>query len=163
VKVFTDREKYANLIVLKFKARNQMKFISKLSPVEQLTLEEAYKNHPTFRCQQRAHAILLSNQGYTINQLIEVFHVRRKTVSAWLNAWINNGIVGLKDASRSGRPAHFTPEEQALFLDYLDENPHQIKVAIHRIQEETGKKVAIDTYKRILKKATLLGNVVDTH
>lgn len=140
-----------------------MKFVTKLNSIELLTLEEAYKNHPTFRCRQRAHAILLSNQGYTLTQLIEVFHVRRKTVSSWLNGWGNNGITGLKDAFRSGRPAHFTKEEQALFLCYLDENPHQIKVAINRIQEETGKNVAIDTYKRILKKATLSGSAVDTH
>ena len=106
---------------------------------------------------------MLSNRGYTLTQLIEVFHVRRKTVSSWLDGWSHNGITGLKDAFRSGRPAHFTQQEQALFLRYLDENPHQIKVAINRIQEETGKSVAIDTYKRILKKTTLFGNAVDTH
>jgi len=48
-------------------------------------------------------------------------------------------------------------------LSYLDENPHQIKKAISRLQKETGKSVAIDTYKRILKKAKKSGSVVAIH
>ena len=139
-----------------------MKFIAKLSTEEQVTLEEAHKKHPSFRFRQRAKAILLSSQHYTIKQLVTLFDVRRDTISLWLDRWNESGIAGLNDAERNGRPSNYTPEEQALFLHYLEKTPHQRKVAIAKIQAETGKEAAADTYKRILKKATIHGSVVDT-
>lgn len=54
----------------------------------------------------------------------------------------------------------FTVEEQAVFLGYIDENPHQPKAAAARLLEETGKEASLDTFKRILKKVPMLGNVV---
>ena len=139
-----------------------MKFIAKLSTEEQITLEEAHKKHSSFRFRQRAKAILLSSQHYTINQLVSLFDVRRDTISRWFDRWNEAGIVGLNDAARSGRPSNYTPEEQALFLHYLEKTPHQRKVAIAKIQAETGKEAAVDTYKRILKKVTTSGNAADT-
>jgi len=139
-----------------------MKFITDLSQDEKVTLEEAHKNHSSFRFRQRAKTILLSHKKYTITQLSKLFDTRRETVSSWLDRWIHNGITGLSDSPRSGRPANYTAQEQAMFLQYLEHNPHQTKVAISLIEKETGKKAAIDTYKRILKKATTHGNAVGT-
>ena len=139
-----------------------MKFITDLSQNEEVSLEEAHKNHPSFRFRQRAKSILLSHKKYTIMQLADLFNTRRETIGSWLDRWIHNGIAGLSDSSRSGRPSNYTIEEQAKFLEYIDLNPHQTKVAIGLIEEETGKKAAVDTYKRILKKAITPGNAVGT-
>lgn len=139
-----------------------MKFITHLSSDEKVTLEEAYKSHPSFRFRQRAQSILLSHKKYTITQLSVMFSTRRETISSWLDRWIHNGVTGLADLPRSGRPANYTTEEQAQFLQYLEHNPHQTKVAIGLLEKETGKKAAIDTYKRILKKVTIRGNAVAT-
>ncbi|MDI1294265.1 MAG: hypothetical protein PSV18_16235 [Methylobacter sp.] len=49
-----------------------------------------------------------------------------------------------------------TVEEQAVFLGYIDENPHQPKTAAARLLEETGKEASLDTFKRILKKCLRL-------
>lgn len=43
--------------------------------------------------------------------------------------------MGLYDDPRSDRPHRFTAKEQATFLGYIDENPHQLKAAT-RLQEE---------------------------
>jgi transposase len=139
-----------------------MKFITNLNQDEKATLEEAHKNHPSFRFRQRAKSVLLSHKKYTITQLSDLYNTRRETISSWLDRWIYNGITGLADSHRSGRPAHYTIQEQTKFLHYLEHNPHQTKVAIGLIEKETGKKAAIDTYKRILKKVTTHGNAVGT-
>lgn len=139
-----------------------MKFVTDLSHNEKVTLEEAHRNHPSFRCRQRAKAILLSYDHYTITTLAPLFKAKKSTISSWLDRWINYGVMGLADLPRKGRPANYTIQEQIQFLKYLDDNPHQIKAAIALIQQETGKIAAIDTYKRILKKATLFGNAADT-
>lgn len=137
-----------------------MKFVKPLSEVEKQTLEEAYRNHPQHRVRDRAQALLLSARGYSIAQLRNIFVVRRDTISSWLDRWELNGVVGLLDDVRSGRPAIFTVEEQDQFKTYVDENPHQLKAAVTRIQEETGKDASLYTYKRFLKRATTTpGNV----
>jgi hypothetical protein len=53
---------------------------------ERQVLNEAFMQgeKPTLR--RSAHTILLSNRGYTINQISYILAVRRGTVSIWLNA-----------------------------------------------------------------------------
>ena len=133
-----------------------MKFIAPLSEAEHKTLTEAYRNHPSFRARQRAHALLLNARGYSMTQLAGWFEVRLETVSSWLSHWEDNGVVGLFDPPRSGRPPRFTPEEVEQFAHHVDENPHQIKAAAARLEEETGKTASMDTFKRLLKKKDYL-------
>ena len=140
-----------------------MKFIKPLTEVEKLTLSEAHKHHPQFRVRHRAQALLLSGRGYTLDQLQRVFEVKRDTISAWLDRWERDGLVGLFDQARAGRPNIFTPEEQNKFKAYIDENPHQLKTAANKLSEEVGKHASLNTYKRVLKKMTTAGNVADTH
>jgi hypothetical protein len=63
-----------------------MKFASPLSDTDLQALNDAYMQgeKPTLR--RRAHGILLSNKGYTINQISDILAVKRGTVSIWLNA-----------------------------------------------------------------------------
>ena len=84
-----------------------MKFITPFSDEEQLTLHEAYRHHPSFRVRQRAHAVLLNNRGYKKVRLSELFEIRHETVSSWLHQWETDGVVGLFDPPRSGRPPTF--------------------------------------------------------
>jgi transposase len=140
-----------------------MKFVKPLSEVERRTLEEAHRNHPQCRSRGRAQALLLSARGYSIAQLQNIFEVRRDTISGWLDRWELNGVVGLLDDFRSGRPPIFTLEEQKQFKTYVDENPHQLKAAVIRLQEETGKDAGLYTYKRFLKRpAATRGNAAGT-
>ena len=57
--------------------------------------------------------------------LCELFETHHETASSWLDNWETEGPIGLYDCPRSGRPARFTVEEQAAFLGYIDETPHQ--------------------------------------
>lgn len=95
-----------------------------------------------------------------IARLSELFEAQHETVSSWLDKWETEGLIGLYDCPRSGRPARFTVEEQAAFLGYIDENPHQPKAAAARLLAETGKKASLDTYKQVLKKVPTSGSVV---
>jgi len=131
-----------------------MKFVAQLTTEEKETLTEAYLHHPNARVRQRAHAILLNNRHYLVTQLRELFEVRHQTVSSWLDAWENYGLMGLYDDPRSGRPPILSESEQSQFFTYLQNDSLQTKAAIARLQEETGKEASIDTFKRVLKKMT---------
>lgn len=129
-----------------------MKFVSHLSPAVKLTLKEAQHHHPSDRVRQRAHALQLSHKSYSLSQLAEVFEVNRNTISQWIDDWETFGLIGLYDKAKSGRPTIFSAAEVEQFRQYIDENPHQPKSAMARLEAETGKVASDDTYKRNLKK-----------
>lgn len=89
-----------------------MKYANPLSDVETMTLQELLKHHPHYRTRTRAHAVLLSASRYSINAIAALYHVHRNTVSCWLSQWERQGIVGLFEDTRSGRPPKLTQEEQ---------------------------------------------------
>lgn len=103
---------------------------------------------------------MLNNRRYVIAWLSKLFEAQHETVSSWLDKWESEGLMGIYDCPRSGRPARFTAGEQADFLGYIDENPHQPKAAAARLLEGTGKVASLDTFKRILKKVPMSGSVV---
>jgi len=138
----------------------RMKFIAELSENEKVTLTEAYDPHPSQRVRQRAHAILLSHQQYGLAQLCHLLGVRHyRTISQWLDAWLAFGITGLFDKPRSGRPPRFNEQEANQLIDYVKQDPKRLKEAATRLQEETNKEACYDTFKRLLKKKPIRGNV----
>jgi len=84
----------------------------KLSSLEEKELRAWKKNSHLERERDRAHAILLSNKGYSIEQLSGIFEVRRATMGEWFDRWEESGIKGLSDAAKKGRPSIFTKSEQ---------------------------------------------------
>lgn len=132
-----------------------MKFAAPLAEEVRETLQEMYERHPTFRCRQRAQAILLSARGFTLHQLWEILDVRRDAISSWLDRWETEGLLGLYDLPRSGRPSIYTDAEADQLKRLVDEEPRQIKVAQRQLAEITGKAASSSTLKRLLTKVQI--------
>ncbi|WP_165864592.1 helix-turn-helix domain-containing protein [Capsulimonas corticalis] len=64
-----------------------MKFVSPLSEADQTDLTAVYRNGPSHRQHQRAQAVLLSAQGYTLDQLSQIVQTDPATISRWLDQW----------------------------------------------------------------------------
>lgn len=94
-----------------------MKFIATLSDADRVALEQAHRDGAVHRQRQRAQAVLLSARGYTLEQLAALFQTHRDTVSGWLDAWQEQGLNGLADAPKAGRP----PKIDAVIKTYLHE------------------------------------------
>jgi transposase len=56
------------------------------------------------RISERAHFVLLSDQGHSPPEIGQLMGYAAATVRTWLQAYEAEGITGLKDAPRSGRP-----------------------------------------------------------
>lgn len=130
-----------------------MKFVSPLSDTDLQVLNDAYMQGEKPALRRRAHAILLSNKGYTINQISDILAVRRGAVSMWLKAWKTDGLTGLTAKAQSGRPAIYDEQDRELLKTLVAQTPHQIKAVQARLQEETGKTSCSMTIKRALKKS----------
>jgi transposase len=128
-----------------------MKFAQPIPEEVRVTLTEMYMNHPTFRCRQRAQAILLSVRGFTIEALWSILDVRRDAISGWIDRWEEEGLLGLYDRPRAGRPRIYTEVEVNLLKTLVDEEPRQIKTARIQLADMTQKTASTSTLKRLLK------------
>lgn len=141
----------------------RLKFVHPLSEIAKQELHEVYQNHPNFRVRQRAHAMLLSHQGYTINQMQAIFQINRDYISLWIDRFNAQGIDGLEDLPRSGRPPIYTADEVDIFKAKIAQEPRQIKQAQAFLETQTEKKSCLETLKRILKNLDFPGDVADAH
>jgi transposase len=137
-----------------------MKYVPSLTTETKQTLEEMLHNHPFARCRQRAQAILLSARGYTVPQITEILEVERKAICRWIDQWHTQGLLGLYDKPRPGRPPLLTAEDTTLLQELIDKEPRQMKKAHIELQKITGKQASCYTLKRILKNSTTVGNAV---
>lgn len=91
---------------------------------EQLAeLEQAinYSPHPELR--QRAIAIRLLHKGYKPEQVAELVAIRANTIWVWHRRWREEGISGLQDQPRSGRPRKATAEYCRVLEETLNNEP----------------------------------------
>jgi len=78
-------------------------FIKNLTTSEKKQLESEKKHGKSDNYRKRCHAILLSNRGYTIDEIMGFLEVSRASVSSWFSAWRKSGIEGLKTKPGQGR------------------------------------------------------------
>jgi len=103
----------------------------------------------------RAHSILLSARGYTIEEIADIYNVYRDTVSSWFDRWEQSGFKGLTDKSRSGRPPILTKEEREKVLELIKKYPQSIMTVISKLFKITGKIVSTKIIRRLAKAAGL--------
>jgi len=128
-----------------------MKFVKKLAEAERQTLLDASRHAPWSRFRQRAHAVWLSDKGYRVDRLAEIFAVDRDTVSGWLDAWESRGLTGLRDFPHPGRPSLGSEGDRAWLEGELEKAPHQAKALPPRLLERAGVEVSLNTLKRWLR------------
>jgi len=77
----------------------------KLTLDEAVVLKERMLQSKDYREISRCRAMMLSHKGYTINDLADIFDVDRDTITNWFDRYESQGVSGLKDAPKSGRPS----------------------------------------------------------
>ena len=132
-----------------------VRYAQPLTQAQRQLLETTMKDAPSFRARSRAHSLLLSAAGTPIKAIAKTSQVHRVTVSAWITNWEQHGAQSLHDKPRSGRPSTLCPEERAIALQYLKEEPHALKRVMKRFADKTDKRLSLSSLKRLAKKARL--------
>ena len=132
-----------------------VRYVQPLTDEQRGLLEKTMKEDTAFRARSRAHSLLLSAAGTTIQAIANAYQVHRVTVSAWITKWEHHGAQSLHDRPRSGRPSKLTPDEQALAQQYIKEEPRSLKGVVERLAHKTEKRLSLSTLKRLAKKARL--------
>lgn len=128
-----------------------IKFVSPLTEDEILGLEDIIKNNQSSRVRNRAHSIILSAKGFSINKIVDIFQVDRDSVSSWIDRWELSNCNGLFDLHRNGRPAKLTENEKEIVKDLIKQYPQSIKIVKEKLAQKTGKIVSDWTLKRLAK------------
>ena len=115
-----------------------MKFVSTLSETDQSDLTAVYRSGPSHRQRQRAQAVLLSAQGYTLDQLSQIVQSDPATISRWLDQWREEGLSGLSDAPKSGRPRKIDAVVEAHLRDIIQNPTPNLKAALEDALEKRG-------------------------
>lgn len=132
-----------------------IKFVTLLTEEEISELEDIVKNNQSSRARNRAHAIILSSKGFSINEIANIFQTNRDSVSSWIDRWKLFGCDGLFDLHRNGRPEKLTEEEKELTIELIKKYPQSIKIVKEKLAQKTGKTVSDSTLKRLAKAAKL--------
>jgi transposase len=128
-----------------------MRFIAPLSYDTKRLLERIRKSSRHAQTRDRAHAILLSIQGYTVTAIMDILHTTRTTVYRWFDAWDEWAFAGLYDTPGRGRKPALTWAEQYCVKIWGNMFPRQIDRVKGLIAQVFGKKVCTKTVSRIFK------------
>jgi transposase len=132
-----------------------MRFVPELSESGRKQLTALFKYHDSHSVRRRSHSILLSADGFTIDEIARIYQIHRDTVGTTFDKWKRDGIAGLFDDPRSGRPSKLSEDEADEAVKLLKEEPRSIKKALAATREKTGKEISEWTLKRIAKNAEL--------
>ncbi|MCB9026578.1 MAG: winged helix-turn-helix domain-containing protein [Bdellovibrionaceae bacterium] len=76
-----------------------------------------------YRVSSRIRAVLLSNEKNSSGEISLLLGAARSRVSNWLKTYEEQGVEGLMEGERSGRPSLLTDLEKVLICDIVDSGP----------------------------------------
>jgi len=130
-----------------------------LSTEELLTIERAIKSHPDPSVRFRARIIRLLHKGYKPEEIAELLAISRGQVYWWHKRWREEGLNGLSDKPRSGRPPVGDEAYRAQLEEVLDTDPQELGYAftvwnvprlLAHMEQETGVKMHENTLRNLL-------------
>lgn len=106
-----------------------MKFVSPLNEATSKELRRILHDDHSAARRERAHAVLVSNKGFSLDDLARIFDRDRDTISSWLTRWEERAYDGLSDEPRSGRPPKTSAKEDKQILRIVKKMPHNLRQA----------------------------------
>jgi len=95
-----------------------------LTDEDRKILESRIRNSKTEQRQVlRARIILAAGQGEQTRSIAQDLKVRPNTVSKWRTRFAREGLAGLDDAERPGKPSSYKQDTEKRVLSQLDEPP----------------------------------------
>lgn len=110
------------------------------------TIEQAIRYEKDRRVVKRATGLRLLHQGHSPQEVVEILQVSDVTVYSWHHRWQENGLEGLHDEPRPGRPPKADEAYRQAIDQALESDPteHGYDFAIWTL-ERLGEHLAIQT------------------
>lgn len=95
------------------------------APAVVLALQDEIRRTDESRYDHRLHAVLLVAQGMTCRQAASVLGDAPRSLEYWVRDFERDGLVGLQEGSRSGRPPRLTEERLKIVGQALRKPPEE--------------------------------------
>src|ERR671917_2189390 len=128
-------------------------------------LDEVYHTTHDVRVRTRALMILLAaEQRLVASEIAAIVRESAETVRRWFRRYQAEGVNGLADAPRSGKPPKVTAEYRERLLELVRRRPRALDLPFStgtaarladRLAEETGLRMSVPTIHRLLREAGL--------
>jgi len=135
--------------------------VPRLSEQQKQELEERYRKAKSARLRTRAQIVLLSaEKQMKAPEISEIVREGQTTVQRWLKRYISEGIEGLEDAPRPGKPPTVTQTYREQLLASVRRRPRSLGLefslwTLQRLAdymaEQTAIRVSTETVRRELK------------
>ena len=76
-----------------------------------------------YRVARRLHGVVLNMEGRTAPEIARLLKVHRSKVSLWLHHWQQEGLEGILEGHRPGRPKQLSDQQLQTLADILDSGP----------------------------------------
>jgi len=86
-------------------------------------MQQSARRDGAYLVAQRLHAIRLNMEGRAAPAISSVLGVHRSNVSLWLRHWQEEGLEGILEEPRSGRPPRLDPEQKQRLDGLIDSGP----------------------------------------
>ena len=103
-----------------------MRYVRSLSEEEIEELRELQVKTKDTREYRRAMIILLSNEGFAVPSLSFLFSLSDKKIRYWIDRYEREGIDGLSDKPRPGRPPLVKGEIKERLLEIVRQSPRTL-------------------------------------
>lgn len=130
-----------------------------LSETELGQIETAQRTSPDPRVRQRATGLRLLHVGKKPGEVAELLNVSQATIFNWHAEWRAEGLAGLADKLRSGRPPLVNEAYRAQVAALLESDPTTLGYGftcwtlerlIAHLAKVTGLQVSINTMRSVL-------------
>jgi transposase len=88
-----------------------------------LGLQDEIRRSQNARYDHRLHAILLVAEGFSARQVAQMMGDSPRTVAYWVNNFLEEGVAGLTELERPGRPPRLSEEQVDEIEDALRMSP----------------------------------------
>jgi transposase len=137
-----------------------------MTPTQREQLDRLYRTTKVPRLRTRAQMILLAaEQGFKVRQIAAIVRESEATVLRWLKRYLAEGLEGLHDAPRPGRPSELTEAYRAALLAAVRRRPRSLGLPfslwtlqrlVDYLAERTSIRVSDETVRRALKQAGIV-------
>ena len=132
-----------------------------LSEEDQKELEKIVRKRAAeHRSVIRAQIILMATKGLQNKAIAQRLHIESDTVCLWRKRFAKQGLPGLRDIEKPGRPDIYTPEDKLKIISTSCQSPRAathwtLRDLTQEINRQTKKKMSHMTVQRILKSTDL--------
>ena len=121
-----------------------------LSEVERATLAQRARYHPKGYARRRAQTVLLLGAGCPLSEVASRQGIDKDTVAFHRDAWLERGLVGLRDLPRGGRPRQLLLTEETSLCGWATQEALTARDLQSRLAAELGKQVSVAVIKAAL-------------